>query len=215
MFTGLIEHVGAVVHFQAAGAGAVLRVAAGPVAADARIGDSVAVDGACLTVAGIAGPELAFDVSAETLRVSTLARFRAGHEVNLERALKVGDRLGGHFILGHVDATGAVASLRRAPGESVLRIAAAPEVVRQLVPKGPVAVDGISLTVASFDESGFSVAVIPQTLERTGLRSKKEGAPVNLELDVIGKYVACLLGKRAGATDGGVSERFLAEHGFM
>jgi riboflavin synthase len=215
MFTGLIEHVGTVADLAPAGKGALLRVQSGPIVEGVRIGDSIAVDGACLTVVAVKGPELSFDVSAETLRVSTVGKFRPGREVNLERALKVGDRLGGHFVLGHVDAVGTVVSLRRAPGETLLKIAAPPEIVRLLIPKGSVALDGISLTVAALDDAGFSVAVIPHTWDRISLRSKKEGEPVNLELDVIGKYVARLMGKPAGPSGPGLTEGFLAEHGFM
>jgi len=215
MFTGLIEYVGAVAGLEPAGSGAVLRVKAGPAVEGVRVGDSVAVDGACLTVVAVQGRELSFDVSAETLRVSTVGKFRSGREVNIERALKVGDRLGGHFVLGHVDTVGTITASRRAPGETVLKVAAGPEVVRQLIPKGSVAVDGISLTVASIETAHFSVAVIPHTWDHTNLRSKKEGESVNLELDVIGKYVARLMGQPVAPGGPGVTESFLAEHGFM
>lgn len=215
MFTGLIETIGSVSGLSPAGGGAVLRVQADKVAEGVRIGDSVSVDGACLTAVAIKGAELSFDVSAETLSVSTVQGFRPGREVNLERALMVGDRLGGHIVLGHVDAIGTISSFRRNPGEFLLRVSVAPGIVRQLIPKGSIAVDGISLTIADLDDSSFSVAVIPHTWENTSLRSKKERDAVNLELDVIGKYVARLLGKAAPSASGGITETFLAEQGFM
>lgn len=214
MFTGIIEAVGTVERTAVAGESGRLRVAAGPVCDGVRLGDSVAVNGACLTVVQIAPPALEFDVSAETLRVTTLGGLARGGRVNLERALRVGDRLGGHFVLGHVDAVGTILQLRQAPGQVVLEVTAAPEVIAQMIPKGSVAVDGISLTLAGLRVDRFSVAVIPHTLDNTTLRGRSPGDKVNLELDVIGKYVQRLLERAAPSQGGKMSAQFLAEHGF-
>ena len=219
MFTGIVEGIGRVLGLTVSGASGRLRVELGPVAEGVRVGDSVSVDGACLTVARAGGGVAEFDVSAETLRVSTLGGLAAGGEVNLERSLRVGDRLGGHFVLGHVDGVGRVERLEAAPGQVTLEVSAPPEILSCLIPKGSIAVDGISLTLA--DLSGpdrFSVAVIPHTLEHTTLRRKSAGDRVNLELDVIGKYVARFLGAQRGGRgvkpSGRLTEGFLEEHGF-
>jgi riboflavin synthase len=224
MFTGIIEEVGKVLGLTAesacggrGGSSGRLRVELGAIAEGVRIGDSVSVDGACLTVARIGGGIAEFDVSAETLRVSTLGGLAAGSEVNLERSLRVGDRLGGHFVLGHVDGVGRIERLEAAPGEVALEVSAPPELLSGLILKGSIAVDGISLTLADLAPDRFSVAVIPHTLERTTLRKKSAGDRVNLELDVIGKYVARFLSASRGAPGAkpsGLTEGFLEEHGF-
>ena len=194
MFTGLIEHVGAVVHFQAAGAGAVLRVAAGPVAADARIGDSVAVNGCCLTVVGSDGGTLAFDAVPETLGRTTLGALRPGDPVNIEPALRAGDPLGGHFVQGHVDGVGRVQSIE-AEGEGLrVFVSAAPEILRYCVEKGSITVEGVSLTVAELADDAFAVALVPHTLAETTLSELAPGREVNLEVDVLAKYAERLLG---------------------
>lgn len=225
MFTGIIEGTGKVLGLTVsglpAGSGRAgrLRVELGAVAEGARAGDSVSVDGACLTVARVGGTVAEFDVSAETLRVSTLGGLATGGEVNLERSLRIGDRLGGHFVLGHVDGVGRIERLEAAPGQVTLQVSAPPEILSCLILKGSIAVDGISLTLADLScPDRFSVAVIPHTLEHTTLRKKSAGDRVNLELDVIGKYVARFLGAsrgRAGAKPSGrLTEGFLEEHGF-
>lgn len=214
MFTGIIETVGVVERLTVAGESGRLRVDVGPLTEGLRLGDSVAVNGACLTAVLIAAPAVEFDVSAETLRITTLGAVARGARVNLERALRVGDRLGGHFVLGHVDAVGTITQLRHAPGQVILEVTAAPEVIGQMIPKGSVAVDGISLTLAALRADRFSVAVIPHTLDNTTLAGRAPGDRVNLELDVIGKYVQRLLERSAPAQGGKLSTQFLAEHGF-
>jgi riboflavin synthase len=224
MFTGIIEGVGKVLGLTAGSAGGGrggasgrLRVELGAIAEGVWIGDSVSVDGACLTVARIGGGIAEFDVSAETLRVSTLGGLAPGSEVNLERSLRLGDRLGGHFVLGHVDGVGRIERLEAAPGHVALEVSAPPELLSGLILKGSVAVDGISLTLAALAPDRFSVAIIPHTLERTTLRKKSAGDRVNLELDVIGKYVARFLSASCGAPGAklsGLTEGFLEEHGF-
>jgi riboflavin synthase len=218
MFTGIIEGTGKVLGLTVSGQAGRLRVELGAVAEGVRTGDSVAVDGACLTVARIGGIVTEFDVSAETLRVTTLGGLRSGDEVNLERSLRVGDRLGGHFVLGHVDAVGKIDRLETTPGQITLTVAAPREVVANLVPKGSIAVDGISLTIAALEPEKFSVAVIPHTLDHTTLRRKTAGDRVNLELDILGKYVARFLAAGFGGPGarpaGRLTEGFLEEHGF-
>jgi riboflavin synthase len=218
MFTGIIEGTGKVLGLTASGAAGRLRVEMGAVAEGVRAGDSVSVDGACLTVARIGGRVAEFDVSAETLRVTTLGGLATGGEVNLERSLRVGDRIGGHFVLGHVDGVGRIERLEAEAGQVALAVSAPPEILSGLILKGAVAVDGISLTPAGLAPDRFSVAVIPHTLDHTALRKKSAGDRVNLELDVIGKYVARFLsasrGGRGAEPSGRLTEGFLEEHGF-
>ena len=217
MFTGIIEGVGKVSRLIAVGGAGRLSVDLGPLAEDVRAGDSVAVDGACLTVARLDARVAEFDVSAETLHATTLGSLKSGTGVNLERSLRVGDRLGGHFVLGHVDGVGTIDLLQPSTGQVTLRVSAAKEIIGHLIPKGSVAVDGISLTVAGLEEGSFSAAIIPHTFNHTTLRGKSAGNRVNIELDVIGKYVARLLSAHRpadGGKPGRVTEGFLAEHGF-
>ena len=177
MFTGIVREVGTVASFD----GARLVVETGT---DAGIGDSVAIAGVCLTVAGRENGTLAFDVVPETLDRTTLGRLTAGARVNVEPSLRAGDPLGGHIVQGHVDGVGSL----RERGE-LTWFDAAPEIVRYCVEKGSIAVDGTSLTVAAVDDDGFAVALIPHTLEATTLGSLEPGDPVNLEVDVLAKYV--------------------------
>jgi riboflavin synthase len=194
MFTGLVEAMGHVERLAPSGAGPrlVLRVPAG-MAAEAAIGDSVAVSGACLTVVEIGPGRLAFDLAEETLRVTTLGGLTPGEAVNLERPLRVGAPLGGHWVLGHVDGVGRVSAV--APEGAGRRVTVeVPAALRPLlIPRGSVAVDGVSLTVAGLGDGTFSVALIPHTLAVTTLGARAAGAPVNLEMDVLGKYVRALL----------------------
>ena len=215
MFTGIIEHVGKVAALTQSGGKGELRAVIGPLAEGTRIGDSVNVNGACLTVARLSSDLAEFDVSGETLRVTTTGALRPGAEVNLERALRVGERLGGHFVLGHVDCVGTVAAITKSTAQVTLTVNAPPHVIAQIITKGSIAVDGISLTVAELTGDAFSVAIIPHTFANTTLRGKSAGDRVNLELDMIGKYVARLMGRAtATAGEGKLSEEFLAEHGF-
>ena len=217
MFTGLVEAVGTVVQLRSAGGSARLLADIGRMAEGVAVGDSVCVDGACLTVARVDGAMAEFDVSSETLGRTTLGHLRQSSRVNLERAMRAGGRFGGHFVLGHVDGVGKIAAMRPAAGQTMLEVAAAREIVSRLVPKGSVAVDGISLTVAGVTDERFRVALIPHTLNNTNLPAKSMGDEVNLELDVIGKYVERLLAARQGGeapSGGGLTEGFLEEHGF-
>jgi len=217
MFTGIVEGLGKVVRMQSSGDAAQLVVDLGPIAGGVSPGDSVALDGACLTAANISGKTITFDVSRETLSRTAIGHLRPGAQVNLERALRAGDRLGGHFVLGHVDGVGAIAAITPSSGQVTLKLAASPEIIARLVPKGSIAVSGISLTIAAITADSFSIAIIPHTMKNTNLPARSPGDKVNLELDIIGKYVERLLALREGREPppiSGITTDFLAEHGF-
>lgn len=201
MFTGIVEELGEVVALEARGDSARLTVRGAIVTSDAGHGDSIAVNGVCLTVAGAEGDSFTADVMKETLDRSSLGALRPGSRVNLERAVRADQRLGGHIMQGHVDGTGEV--LSREPGEhwEIVRLSLPANLARYVVEKGSIAVDGVSLTVTAVTEDTFSVSLIPTTLELTTLGRKQPGEPVNLEVDVIAKYVE----KLTAATAKGVS----------
>ncbi|XVQ88798.1 riboflavin synthase [Microbispora siamensis] len=197
MFTGIVEELGEVVALEPRGDSARLTVRGAVVTADARHGDSIAVNGVCLTVAGAEGDSFTADVMKETLDRSSLGALRPGSRVNLERAVRADQRLGGHIVQGHVDGTGEV--LSREPGEhwEVVRLSLPANLARYVVEKGSIAVDGVSLTVAEVTDDSFSVSLIPTTLELTTLGRKQPGEPVNLEVDMIAKYVEKLTAANA------------------
>lgn len=205
MFTGIVEEVGNV---KAVGSGQ-LTVSASAVLEATRLGDSMAVNGACLTVSAMNSGSFSVDVMPETLKRTNLGQLRPGSNVNLERALMVGARVGGHLVQGHVDATGRVVSLVPEGGAVIAKLAAPPEVLRYVVEKGFIAADGVSLTVVGYDQRSFSVSLVGYTLNNTVLGSRKVGDQVNLEVDIIAKYVEKL---REGR--GGVTLDFLSDHGF-
>lgn len=190
MFTGIVEEVGEVIGIDQVPNAARLSVSGPLVTTDVEHGDSVAVNGVCLTVVDIAGSSFTVDVVHETLQRSSLAKVHIGDRVNLERAMAVGDRLGGHIMQGHVDGTGTY--LARDP-YGLTRFALPRSLSRYVVEKGSIAVDGVSLTVASVTDDEFAVALIPTTLEMTNLGTKTPGDPVNLEVDVLAKYVEKLV----------------------
>lgn len=197
MFTGIVEELGEVTALTDLGDSARLTVRGPLVVEDARHGDSVAVNGVCLTVVEVTGDRFTADVMRETLDRSALGALTPGAPVNLERPMRLDGRFGGHLVQGHVDGTGVIES--RSPSEhwDVVRISLPRDLARYVVPKGSVTVDGVSLTVASVDEGSFTVSLIPTTLELTTLGRKQPGDPVNLEVDVIAKYVERLIGGRA------------------
>ena len=200
MFTGLVEEVGRVVSLEE---GAMLRigVSARRVAEDTGAGDSVSVNGACLTVGAVSGETLFFYAMPETLRRTSLGALAEGGVVNLERAMGVQGRFGGHIVQGHVDGVGEVVGVRPEEDAEIWEFAAPPEVLRYTVEKGSVCVDGISLTVVSVGERSFTVSILPQTRTNTNLEETRVGDPVNLEADVIGKYVERLLMPRFDARE--------------
>lgn len=189
MFTGLIEGVGEVLTFELTGGGGRLVVAT-PLAAELTDGESIAVNGACLTAVERTEGEVAFDLGPETLRATALGELTPGARVNLERAVRADARLGGHFVLGHVDAVGTITAVQFDGEFQWLTVSYPRDLAPYLVPKGSIAVDGISLTIAVLDTTSFDVQVVPLTLARTNLSAARVGRRVNVEADVIGKYVA-------------------------
>jgi riboflavin synthase len=190
MFTGIVEEVGRVASLEATR----LSIACEVVRRDAEMGDSIAVSGTCLTVVGNDGASLAFDLSKETLARTALRRLRAGARVNLERPVTLAARLGGHLVQGHVDGVGEVeAVVRDATGGAILTVGVPADLSRYVVEKGSIAIDGVSLTAAAVDGSSVSIALIPHTLAATTLGEARVGDPVNLEVDVIAKYVERLM----------------------
>ena len=189
MFTGLIECEGVITRAERSGGGMRLEVYAPEFGRDMAIGDSIAVDGACLTVAKFIRGAFLTDVSPETLDRTTLGGLQQGQKVNLERALRLSDRLGGHLVSGHVDGIGHLEMRQPAGKFTVYQFKAPENVMRFVVEKGSIAIDGISFTVAKLGPAGFTVAVIPQTESTTTLKDKPIGAPVNLEADMLAKYV--------------------------
>ena len=194
MFTGIVEEKGKVRYMQLGGESGVLAVKAKKVLQGTKIGDSIAVDGVCLTVTSLQPDGFTADVMTETIRRSSLGSCKAGSQVNLERAMAADGRFGGHIVSGHIDGTGVVQSMVREENAVWVSIETSPQILRLIVEKGSICIDGISLTVAKVDEAGFQVSVIPHTGEETTLLEKVPGNLVNLENDVIGKYVEKLLG---------------------
>jgi len=195
MFTGIVEETGRVVSF-VPGAGAWrLAVTAGRIWEGLAAGDSVAVDGCCLTVVGLAGGQVQFDVLEETRRCTHFAGLTPGAQVNLERSLSAAGRIGGHFVTGHIDGVGTIEVLEPRGPDQFLRVAGPAGCGRLVVPKGSVAIDGISLTVAEVSGDVFAVWLIPHTLAVTGMGARRAGDPVNLEFDLLGKYVEKLMSR--------------------
>jgi len=212
MFTGIIQQVGRVLAVRGGGQARVLSIDAGPLARHVGIGDSVCIDGVCLTATALDGSRVDFDVSAETLRLTTLGTLKPGDGVNMEPALQVGDRLGGHFVSGHADGTGVIRRLERLPGEVRLEVEVPETLTDLMILKGSVAVDGISLTIAALRPCAFEVSIIPHTLAATTLEHKGAGDRVNIECDMVGRWVKKLL--RGAEPAGGMSIGDLQEQGF-
>lgn len=215
MFTGIIEETGTIKALSLSGSSGEIAVGAKKVLEGTKVGDSIAVNGICLTVTSIQKDGFTADVMAETVRRSSLSKAAGGDRVNLERAMAADGRFGGHIVSGHIDGTGVIRSLRREENAVWVEICAAQEILDLIVEKGSICIDGISLTVASVDGSAFCVSVIPHTGEETTLLKKKPGDLVNLENDVIGKYVRkFLVGEREekAAGSSGMTLEFLEEY---
>lgn len=200
MFTGIVEEIGTVADIRRSATNCTLSVDATNVMEDLHIGDSMAVNGICLTVVDFDRRRFTVDVMNETWRRTSLGVLRHGSGVNLERALPMNGRFGGHIVTGHIDGTGSISSVRREGNAVWYRIAARNEILEGIVEKGSIAVDGISLTVAEVTERDFSVSIIPHTLAQTVLGEKRVGGVVNLENDVLGKYVRNMMTTRTGLT---------------
>lgn len=217
MFTGIIEEIGTIARIRNGGASAVLEVQAQKVLEGTKIGDSIAVNGVCLTVTGLGAGRFTADVMAETLRRSSLGGLRQGSQVNLERAMAADGRFGGHIVSGHIDGTGRITAMTPEGSAVWIDIDASGELMRYIVEKGSIAIDGISLTVAKRTGEGFAVSLIPHTGAETALLRKKPGDIVNLENDIIGKYVEQLMAKlpSGAGQQSKIDLDFLAGHGFI
>jgi riboflavin synthase len=215
MFTGLIEDVGRVVRLEPRGAAARLMIATGLPLEGFAMGDSVAVNGVCLTVVSKDAGQLAFDVSPESLRTAGFSRLTPGSQVNLERALRLSDRLGGHLVSGHIDCTANVSDRREISGNTVFSFRINSDHARYLVAKGSVAIDGVSLTVNEVSSDGFTVNIIPHTAQATTLHLRRPGDEVNIEVDILAKYVERLLMHKGGGRPGGLTLEALAQAGFL
>jgi riboflavin synthase len=202
MFTGLIETQGVVTHIQKVSGGAQIQVYAPEFGRDMALGDSIAVDGACLTVSQFQRGAFVADVSDETLSKSTLGSLHQSAKVNLERAVRLSDRLGGHMVTGHVDGVGRLLLRHVAGNSTVYQFQVPPSLMEYIVPKGSIAIDGISLTVAQIRGESFAAAVVPHTESVTTLKDKPIGAPVNIEIDIMAKYVKRFVDLYAATGDG-------------
>ena len=215
MFTGLIEDVGIVSEIHNSGQDHRLAVRSAGLASQAEIGDSIAVDGTCLTVVSITSDVFVADVSTESLSRTTLGLKGVGDRVNLEPALRLGDRLGGHLVTGHVDGLGRIVDRHGESNGTVFTISAGPDLVPLIIEKGSITVDGVSLTVNRIGQDRFSVMVIPHTMKHTTLCDRRKGHRVNLETDLLGKYVARLLDSRSEAARPSINMETLARNGFL
>ena len=210
MFTGIIEELGVV---DSIGAGR-LSIRASKVLEDVSLGDSIAVNGICLTVTSFDKGHFTADVMPETIRRTALRELKKGSSVNLERALTLSSRLGGHIVSGHIDGVGEVESFTEEGNAVLLKIKAEEKLLHYIVEKGSVALDGISLTVARVTDTDFTVSLIPHTRQVTNLHAKMAGSPINIETDVLGKYVEKLLGSGAQEKKSGLTREFLLQNGF-
>ena len=214
MFTGIVEETGIVERVQKGSSSAVLTVQAIKVLEGTEVGDSICVNGVCLTVTSLADGRFTVDVMHETLNRSSLAQLRCGSRVNLERAMRADGRFGGHIVSGHVDGVGRITEIHRDDMAIWYTVQAEPRLLRYIVEKGSVGIDGISLTVATVNADRFQVSVIPHTVRMTTLGEKRSGDLVNVENDVIGKYVERLLPARQEDRKSSVTREFLARCGY-
>lgn len=218
MFTGIVEEIGVIKGIKKGDKSSKLLIKANKVLNKTNIGDSIATNGVCLTVTDLSGASFEADVMAETLRISNLGSLKIGSEVNLERALSLDKRLGGHIVSGHIDGTGTIISFVKEDNAIWVTVKASMDILKYIVYKGSITIDGINLTVAYVDNSYFKVSIIPHTASETTLLNKKIGKTVNLECDLIGKYVEKLLGLNIDKKDNyksSISEEFLRNNGFL
>lgn len=220
MFTGIVEEVGTVKGIKKGVKSAELLICGKVVTQDSKIGDSIAVNGVCLTATSISGDTFTADVMAESMRRTSLGDLSVGSKVNLERAMAANGRFGGHIVSGHIDGTGRITDFKREDNAVWVTIEADSKILKYIIEKGSVAIDGISLTVAYVDDKTFKVSIIPHTASETTLLTKNPGDRVNLENDVVGKYVEKLLNfsedkSEKKESSSGINANFLMEHGFM
>ncbi|QEH69886.1 riboflavin synthase [Cellulosilyticum sp. WCF-2] len=216
MFTGIVEEIGHVEHIQNGEKFSRIKINAVKVLEQSQIGDSIATNGVCLTITNMTSGSFEADIMAETLRKSNLGSLRIGAAVNLERAMRLSSRLGGHLVSGHIDGIGEMMSITKEAAATWITIKAPAEILRYVVLKGSIAIDGISLTVADVTKEYFKVSVIPHTKNKTTLLMKGVTDQVNLEVDIIGKYVERLLGLTHEVhKENKIDEDFLKKHGFM
>lgn len=215
MFTGLIEEIGRVESVVKSAKSARITIKAKKVLEEVKIGDSISTNGVCLTVTSFDSSRFSIDVMAETMRLSNLRKFSPGDEINLERALSVGDRLGGHIVSGHIDGMGTIENFKKEDNAIWITVSASTNILRYIVQKGSIAIDGVSLTVAYVDDSVFKVSIIPHTKDMTTLLRKNPGDEVNLECDMIGKYIEKFLSaKETAPVKKGIDFDFLNDNGF-
>ncbi|MBQ9990672.1 MAG: riboflavin synthase [Lachnospiraceae bacterium] len=216
MFTGIVEEIGTLEKIQKGTHSAILTIKAHKVLEDTKIGDSIAVNGICLTVTTLPAGCFTADVMHETLNRSSLAGLSQGSQVNLERAMAADSRFGGHIVSGHVDGIGKISGIQKDDNAIWYTIEAKPEILRYVVEKGSITIDGISLTVARVNQNSFSISAIPHTVAQTILKEKKMGDVVNLETDIIGKYVEKLLGQAPAvqSRESTITRDFLTKYGF-
>jgi riboflavin synthase len=217
MFTGIIEEIGQIQELRSSGESMVMKISASRILEDVHLGDSIAVNGVCLTVTSFSSSSFTVDVMPETVKATSLQGLGRGSSVNLERAMSANGRFGGHFVSGHVDGTGRILTKKPEYNAVYFRIGIKPELRHYMVEKGSVAVDGTSLTIFAVDEEGFTISLIPHTMEETIIGSKDVGDVVNIECDMVGKYIEQFIARRfeskqkSGST---LTENFLSEHGF-
>lgn len=218
MFTGIVEEIGTIESIIMSSKSAKIKINANKVLKDVKLGDSISTNGVCLTVTEFNSKSFVVDVMAETMRKSNLVYLKKGSRVNLERALALGDRLGGHLVSGHIDGIGEIRDFIREDNAIWITVEASPEILNYIVLKGSIAIDGVSLTVAYIDHKVFKVSVIPHTQDETTLVKKVMGEKVNLECDMIGKYIERFLASRDTNQEkqkSKVDENFLRENGFL
>lgn len=214
MFTGIIEHLASVKNLSLKAGGGELFLDFSDFYNDLTLGESIAVNGTCLTIKEISDKVVSFDVSGETLKKTTLGKLRYGENVNIERALRVGDRLGGHFVTGHVDGIGTVKGKKQSADQCIMFFSVEKRLADMMIEKGSIAIDGISLTIVDLADGAFSVALISYTLTSTTLGFKKVGDPVNIEIDMMGKWIKKLLAN-VQEEKGGITKEQLMEQGFL
>jgi len=215
MFTGIIEEIGVVKSIKQKNKSAVIEIAAKMIIEDLKTGDSINTNGACLTVTAFNKSSFSVDVVEETIHRTNLRDLKLGLKLNLERALKITDRLGGHIVSGHIDGTGKISRIKKEGLATLITVETNPDILQYIIPKGSIAIDGISLTVVEINTNSFEVAIIPHTALITTLLNKKKGEEVNLECDIIGKYIEKLvLNNKIGKQKSEIDLDFLKTHGF-